>query len=468
MENKLTNENIFIKNLTLIISVFVLIFVLSFKIYLIFSQPPGFDTGALSYIAKEINNGKLPYIDLFDHKPPLTYYSLALFFKLFGESIISTNVFSFFIGVILLISIFIVTKLMLSYKLAIISTAISSVFFITNIPAMEIPMIIFGLWGVYFYLSHLNKEKPILLLLSGIFIGFSIWFKQPGIIFFISILTHQIYLYHKKHELFKNILRNNILIILGIIVISIPLLSYFLYTIGFSKFFYSIITFNILFTGSSSKILVIGKLFLLIISMFGLLIPFIFIKQGKEKKLESFFINYFIIMLIFLVLSKEIFEQHLFQFIPFISIYVVYSFSYIKNKELNKILSVLIIIFFIYSSLTFLNEFIKNRSNSPETIIEQINLLIPKNSEVFSDNPIYYFLGNYENNYKLFFIAPSVVSVFDLTDFCKFSKMQDYLILTHRKKFLGEENLECIKENFQLEKKFDNIGESFVEIWAKS
>jgi len=61
----------------------------------------------------------------------------------------------------------------------------------------------------------------------------------------------------------------------------------------------------------------------------------------------------------------------------------------------------------------------------------------------------------------------SIVSVFDFSDFCDYSSKLDYIIFTHRKKYLGEENIECIKQKFVLQKRFENIGESYVEIWRR-
>ena len=101
------------------------------------------------------------------------------------------------------------------------------------------------------------------------------------------------------------------------------------------------------------------------------------------------------------------------------------------------------------------------------TQIEEIKTETGASNSIFADSPVIYFLGNYTNNYRFFYISSSVSSVFNLSDFCEFSNTQDYLILTYRKKFLGEDNLICIDNKFELKKRFEPIGDSFVELWKR-
>jgi hypothetical protein len=45
------------------------------------------DEGAYAYVADTISRGGLPYLDAFDHKPPMVYYIYSAAFRLFGHSI---------------------------------------------------------------------------------------------------------------------------------------------------------------------------------------------------------------------------------------------------------------------------------------------------------------------------------------------------------------------------------------------
>ncbi len=44
------------------------------------------DEGAYAYMADALGRGETPYVDVFDHKPPLIYYIYAAAFKIFGHS----------------------------------------------------------------------------------------------------------------------------------------------------------------------------------------------------------------------------------------------------------------------------------------------------------------------------------------------------------------------------------------------
>src|SRR3989344_8391929 len=130
MENplkRITSENIIIFG-----SIATLVVVLFFKILLLSSPSVGFDDAGLGYMARSINAGSLPYLDVFDHKPFLNYYALALWFSLFGDSAQSMHVFAALLGISLLVIIFFVSKKLLGARSALIATAISSVFFFMN------------------------------------------------------------------------------------------------------------------------------------------------------------------------------------------------------------------------------------------------------------------------------------------------------------------------------------------------
>ena len=99
--------------------------------------------------------------------------------------------------------------------------------------------------------------------------------------------------------------------------------------------------------------------------------------------------------------------------------------------------------------------------NDYQEVLDYLNEEVPRNSTFFSDNPTYTLFGQYQLNQPIVHIAPSFSSVFDYSFICDL----DYIILTHRKKYLSDDELVCILENYDLRKRFDNVGESFVEIW---
>jgi hypothetical protein len=58
-----------------------------FYAVLVWTKPITQDEGVFLTIGKYLNQGWLPYLDLFDHKPPAIYFLFAGLFKLFGTSV---------------------------------------------------------------------------------------------------------------------------------------------------------------------------------------------------------------------------------------------------------------------------------------------------------------------------------------------------------------------------------------------
>lgn len=445
---------------------------ISLKIFLIINSNLGFNEATYKYGADGILEGKLPYKDFFDHKPPLIYYSLAFFFKIFGSSVQNMHILALIFDLALLILIFFIGKKLFNTEAALYSSALYSLLINFIYYDTEIPMAIFGLLGVFLYLYSLEKNK-FLLLFSGIFLALSVWFKQPGILFFIAVLVHIIFLIYKKEMKLKDSIKKLYLIIAGALIVSLPLLSFFIYSVGFKTFFYNIITFNAEFSGSTSRLLQIGKFFKILISQLGILLAIIIfsfktIIKEKYPHKNKLFIIISILILLFILSNKEIFFSHLIQLLPFVIFLTAFSLIIEKNR-IRKLI-ILLLIFFMISQAFISLEYVAR--NVRGDVYEQQKIVVSYLNEnvtgnIFSDSPMYYTLANKTCSYKVCFLAPSVASVFSFDDFCWFSETQDYLALTHRKKYLGEKNLACIENNFTMIKKFDNVDESYVEIWKK-
>ncbi len=150
--------------------------------------------------------------------------------------------------------------------------------------------------------------------------------------------------------------------------------------------------------------------------------------------------------------------------------FVIILATGVIHKSLSKIQFTLSLILIISITLLLVQGLEQvTRSQLSEEYIQQrevvsyINQSVPKEARIFSDNPTYAVLSNREINNRLIHIAPSFASVFDYSFMC----LEDYLILTHRQKFLKKEVQDCIKNNFTIEKEFRNIGESYVSIYKK-
>jgi len=458
----------------LLAGIFILILVGSFgfKIFSLGNTPIGFDEGAISYIAKEMAGGKTLYLDYFDHKSPIMHYVLSFVFKFVTPTDFSIKLIALVFDTILLVSIFFVARSFLGNRYGLLSAAIYSVLNLSLGMYGEVLMSIFGVWALFFYIKAI-KEKDLVsfnIFLAGIFVAIAIWVKQSALFFYLPFVFHIFYLSYKgeidKKEGFESVL----LLTLGVLLVSIPLLSYFLYKVGF-YFFYAIIKFNLEFSAPTSRLFQIGKGIGILLFYLGPLIAislFSFKDSLKEEKgVGSLLIIFNIVILGFLFVSSEIFYQHFFQLIPFTIFLAIFGLKN-SNKKI-QFLMILVILFGVLTvGFTALEDKARDlRAGDVERhreVLSYLNESVPRNSKFFADNPIYTVLGNYSLNQSIVGSAPSFNSVFDYSFVCDL----DYLVLTHRKSFLTDEEMACIIANYSLEKRFENVGESFVEIWKSN
>ena len=68
------------------------------------------DEGEYAYAAQEILRGKIPYKDFYNMKTPLVYYSFALLFKLFGDSVHTVKISLLFVNLISAFFIFLTAR----------------------------------------------------------------------------------------------------------------------------------------------------------------------------------------------------------------------------------------------------------------------------------------------------------------------------------------------------------------------
>ncbi len=446
------------------IAVLVVAFIL--KIFVLTNSIPGFDEMGISYIANQLVQGKSLYTDYFDHKPPLMHYSLAVFFNFLPLTPIAIFGISFLFDTLLLFSIFLVCRKLYGMSYGVLAAATYSVFNYNLSLNTEIVLAILGIIAWLIYYNYRKTSKVHALFLCGILIGLSLWFKQSGLMFYIPLVLHSLFLGIRDKTL-KRSIKEVALMTLGVLLVSIPLLSLMLYSVG-SFFIFSILSFNFQFSASTSILFQLGKGIILSLQLLGILGAIIVtgINSRNRDKSDSSIYWMILVIWLFIITSKEIFFQHFFQLIPFVIILA----TGVIHKSLSKIQFTLSLILIISITLLLVQGLEQvTRSQLSEEYIQQrevvsyINQSVPKEARIFSDNPTYAVLSNREINNRLIHIAPSFASVFDYSFMC----LEDYLILTHRQKFLKKEVQDCIKNNFTIEKEFRNIGESYVSIYKK-
>jgi hypothetical protein len=216
-------------------------------------EPFGRDQGIFATIASGLLQGKIPYRDLWDHKPPGIYFLYALAFKVLGREMRSISLFDGFYTLFTLLFFFKLTKELFNRRVAYLSTFLftilsSGIFFV-------------GWWGrgqpeVFLLLPLLGmidllkpvtvKERPPFFLLCAGILG-GIAFSLKSTIFPLFFLFSFFLLLENginSRAIEKGILKI-LLFFLGMIITFLPFFIFFWAHEALDDAIYSIVTFNL-------------------------------------------------------------------------------------------------------------------------------------------------------------------------------------------------------------------------------
>lgn len=214
-----------------------------------------YDEGVGVYGAARILNGHIPYRDFWTLYAPAEFYVLAGLFRLFGVSIIVVRIWSTFIMFVLSILVFLIASRMVSQKYALIAwfiilTQLSLFrYFASPIP----PALLFSMLSSLFLLNFLCHHKcRKWLLLCGLSTGIASLFRQDmGFYAFLSeaiviMVYASLKLAPREVNPLKRFLRVigiESLHILGIAVVVLPVLVYFVSVIPIEELLYDLVIF---------------------------------------------------------------------------------------------------------------------------------------------------------------------------------------------------------------------------------
>lgn len=229
------------------------------------------DTSVYIIGAKFVMNGFVPYLDFWDHKPPLVYFLYALVLKLFGSTRYSAiNVLTLlFLSGTSAILYFVVRRLcatVAAFFAALLLPLISIIIISLDalMPNTEIYMQLFSLLTVYFGYRAITEQRIDLGGWAGIAIGIAIGFKQPaGVILIMLCGTAGVYGFMQKQPL-----RRTFWLIASFIsgcsLVWIIITGYFLAHGALDEFWFEAFRFNTIYSSAlprSNKIRVLVELF---------------------------------------------------------------------------------------------------------------------------------------------------------------------------------------------------------------
>ncbi len=146
------------------------------------------DEGVYSYMGQLILDGKTPYIDFYELKPPGLYYLYAAFIYVFGNTIEDLHFGFIFVNIGTIIFICLAGKALLGKTAGIIAAAayalLSLAPHISGFTVQSEHLIAFFVsGGIFLFLHGIEKNKASYFFGSGLMLGMSALVKQNGLFF---------------------------------------------------------------------------------------------------------------------------------------------------------------------------------------------------------------------------------------------------------------------------------------------
>lgn len=167
----------------------------------ILTYPMGRDQGMYANIGVAILNGRTPYIDMWDIKPPPIYYIYALGIELFGATTAGVRMIDFAFVPLGMLGIYAIGLRMQGRRLGLLAALIYGVFYFNedfpsltqNDSLVTIPMI----WASYAALRAAQSEAEsragwLWAFGCGLLCGFTLWFKHYLAFFVGALVLHQV------------------------------------------------------------------------------------------------------------------------------------------------------------------------------------------------------------------------------------------------------------------------------------
>jgi 4-amino-4-deoxy-L-arabinose transferase-like glycosyltransferase len=188
------------------------------------------DEGLLAYGSVQVINGDVPHRDFVSVQPPLSYYTAATIFKIFGTSLLSLRVFGLSIFALLPFLIYAVAR---SFARPIASLAAAAPACVLGIPYFG--FVPFAIWqgiavsfvAVFFFIRGMVSNRAWLGFLAGLFSGIAFFLRHDQAVYTtLSILLLVVMLNVVRDDLIphQNAKRALVFWLIGIVVVIIPLI----------------------------------------------------------------------------------------------------------------------------------------------------------------------------------------------------------------------------------------------------
>jgi hypothetical protein len=316
------------------------------------------DEGEHIHAAWYISEGKVPYVDFFEHHHMILNYLIALSIKLIGETIVIFYLWRLIVFILSMILVYFTYKLgkrFFNEETALIGTILllTTTFFFSKVIEIrpDVPQALFGVISIYYFMAFYDYRKLRDIALSGIFLSISFLFLQKsiflaGILFLILFYSCFIKKSFEKKGLY--------VFSLAVIITLIPYYIYILATGQFYKYYIYNLIFNLKYTDSFSVLctLIVSLIQNSFLWIFALVGGYKIIK--KENASMKIILSVAILLLVSLITIKNPFRQYFLGVLPLVALIGGYGMFNIIKKIDNKIFAVLIVILAISIPLLYL------------------------------------------------------------------------------------------------------------------
>lgn len=193
------------------------------------------DVNCYMTIGLGILDGKMPYLDLYDHKGPILYYLHAFAIWLSSKDYLGVFFLELVSGVVFF---YYAYKILLLYKLdkamALLPILVIVVYCSKAFGAGDsAEELCFGFMEavLYFNLKNIlqhNDFDKFVTIFSGIICAFVFWIKFTMVGFFIGMVIYWCYFYYRINKV-ERILKYIKFFLLGFIIVSLPIILWFMY-----------------------------------------------------------------------------------------------------------------------------------------------------------------------------------------------------------------------------------------------
>ncbi|HPC78274.1 MAG TPA: glycosyltransferase family 39 protein, partial [bacterium] len=208
-----------------------------------------YDEGIVVYGASRILKGDIPYRDFWTMYAPGQFYTVAFLFKIFGENLFVSRVYSATVNLLIVLLVYFIVKKVSDERLALLSMVLSTLwmggwglFYSSPTPSGTF----WSLLGIYFVIDFLSTEKVSSLFTGGIITGIGAIFRHDigGYTFIASTIVILFYAYLKiSDRSIKDTIKLWGRYLAGTVAGFLPFAIYFLVNVPFGEIIYDLIIF---------------------------------------------------------------------------------------------------------------------------------------------------------------------------------------------------------------------------------